>query len=104
MFPSNKIFLLLILLFFLQACSVSTTSKGKFSKPSSLLLTASLINPAMGLGTLISGASSLQKGYAALDIIYFANEGESMAESALSNANKKDCKLINIIENQNICL
>ena len=70
-----------------------------------LLITASsIINPAIGFGAIIANTTVIQKAYSAMDLANMAINGESLAESLLSHSTKKNCKLVNIIENENICL
>ena len=95
----------------LQSC-VSTgvnysnkTSTEKNINATALLITASsIINPAIGFGTIIANTTAIQKVYSAADLANLAVNGESLAESILSRSTKKNCKLENIIENENICL
>ena len=96
----------------LLQCCVSTgvnysnkTSVKKDINTTALLITASsIINPAIGFGTLIANTTVIQKVYSAADLANLAVNGESLAESILSRSTKKNCKLENIIENENICL
>ena len=96
----------------LLQCCVSTgvnysnkTSAKKDINTTALLITASsIINPAIGFGTIIANTTVIQKVYSVADLTNLAANGESLAESILSRSTKKNCKLENIIENENICL
>lgn len=111
MFPLLKIGLLAILMILLQSCvSTGTENSNKISvdkkiDTTALLITASsIINPAIGFGSIIANTTVVQKVYSAVDLTNLAVNGESLAESILSRSTKKSCKLENIIENENICL
>ena len=111
MFPLLKIGLLAILMLLLECC-VSTgensTKKNSIDRTinaTALLITASsIINPAIGFGTIIANTTAIQKAYSAMDLANMAINGETIAETVLSHSTKKNCKLEHIIENQNICL
>ena len=103
MFPLKKM-LCIILLLFIQACTNSGYNKSNSIASKNLILpTTTLINPAIGFGSFVISTSSIQKIYSLSDLAYIADNGESIAESALSYSTKKDCKIVNVIENQNIC-
>ena len=103
MFPLKKM-LCIILLLFIQACTNSNYNKNNsIASKNFILPTTTLINPAIGFGSFIISTSSIQKVYSLSDLAYIADNGESIAESALSYSTKKDCKIVNVIENQNIC-
>ena len=68
-----------------------------------ILPTTALISPAIGVGSFVISSSSIQKIYSLSDLAYIADKGESIAEGALSYSTKKNCKIVNVLENQNIC-
>ncbi len=103
MFPLKKM-LCIFLLLFIQACANSSYDKDNSIVSKKLILqTSALINPAIGFSSFVISTSSIQKIYALSDLAYMADNGESIAESTLSYSTKKDCKILNVIEKQNIC-
>ena len=103
MFPLKKM-LCIILLLFIQACANSSYHKNNSIASKNLILqTTALINPAIGFSSFVISTSSIQKIYALSDLAYMADNGESIVESALSYSTKKDCKIVNVFDNQNIC-
>ena len=93
-----------IFLFFLIGCSSNYSNNNYLNKKNSMPVVLSLVNPAVGLGTIVSQAGYIQKTYSLIDIAFTLNEGNSLAEEALSNTTKKHCRLTNLVENQNICI
>ena len=103
MFPSKKV-LCIVLFLFIQACTYPNHHEESLTKSKNIIVpTTALINPAIGFSSFIISTSSIQKIYALSDLAYMADNGESIVESALSYSTKKDCKIVNVIENQNIC-
>ena len=93
-----------IFLIFVFGCSSQYSNNINFNKKNSMPIVLSFVTPAVGIGTIISGAGYIQKTYSIIDVAYTLNEGNSLAEEALSNTTKKHCRLTNLIDNQNICV
>ena len=94
----------IIVLIFLFGCTSKYTNNKYFNKKDSIPIVLSFINPAVGVGTIVSQANYIQKTYSVIDIAYTLNSGNSLAEEALSNTTNKKCRLTNLVENQNICI
>ena len=54
--------------------------------------------------SLIASSSTIQKVYATADLVYMTgiNNGETIAETLISNTTNKKCRLVNVIENNSI--
>ena len=93
----------------LNACATNNytnlNKSNKLTASLNILPTMSLINPALGFTSLIASSSTIQKVYATADLVYMtgANNGETIAETLMSNTTNKKCRLVNVIENNNIC-
>ena len=103
MFPSKKV-LCIVLFLFIQACTYPNNHEESLTKSKNIIVpTTALINPAIGFGSFVISTSSIQKVYSLSDLVFIADNGESIAESALSYSTKKNCKIVNIFENQTVC-
>ena len=75
-----------------------------FNKKNFVILSLTIANPAMSVGTVVANTGTFQKMISFANITYSSIKGKSIAEEALSKTTNKDCLLKNLAEKKDFCL
>ena len=103
----NKFVIIIIALACFSACSVTTSERKNrniFAKTDLILPAITIINPAVAVTSFVTSTNTIHKVLSLGNLAYSHAIGNSFAEQALSQAVKKDCKLENLSEHNNMCL
>ena len=102
----RAIFICLLMILFSQALMAKENkffNKKFFNKKNILVVSLTIVNPAVSLGTMVTNAGALRKTLSMINIAYSARKGKNLAEEAISKSTNKNCLIKNITEEKSFC-
>ena len=97
-----KVIFIFIILIFLSHNLVAKEKK-YINKKNLILVSTTIVNPAVSVGAIVTNAGALQKILSLINVAYTTYRGKSIAEEAISKGIKKNCLFKNIAKNKNFC-